>query len=151
MPAGIVLASTDAICFIADSQRSQRSINNEAYAGMQSNLCANGIDPDRVPTVIQFNKRDLGNVRSEAEIGELARRGREPVYLASAVKGEGVLECFFGLLEQAWQRLNEEHDLTEKLGMTPAAFLDSAAANLGYAGRARALADARVGGARRPR
>jgi signal recognition particle receptor subunit beta len=55
----IVLAATDAVCFIGDAQRSQRANNNEAYAGMLRNLKANQIDPERIPIVIQFNKLDL--------------------------------------------------------------------------------------------
>ena len=68
----IVLASTDAICFIADAQRSQRAANNEAYAGMLRNLGTNGVDTEAVPIVIQFNKMDLGEVLTEAEIADLS-------------------------------------------------------------------------------
>jgi mutual gliding-motility protein MglA len=98
-----------------------------------------------VPLVIQFNKRDLTNVRTDAEIDELARKGREPVYKASAVNGQGVLECFFGLLDRSWRKLDAEHDLTQKLGLEPNAFLDRAAASLGYEGKARSLCGAFVG------
>jgi mutual gliding-motility protein MglA len=119
----IVLAATDAICFIADSQRSQRSINNEAYAGMLSNLRANGIDPDRVPTVIQFNKRDLPDVLSDEELVEYARHGKEPIFPAVAIRGEGVVETLKGCMALLWKRLEEELDFQRKLGVTRDEFM----------------------------
>jgi len=147
----LVLQGADGVAFVADSQVSETENNAASFLDLRDNLKELGRSMKEVPLVIQFNKRDLPNIRSEAEIEELARRGREPVYLASAVQGLGVVECFFGLLERAWDRLETEHDLTEKLGMSPAAFLDAAAANLGFTGRARTLCDARVGGERRAR
>jgi hypothetical protein len=98
--------------------------------------------------VIQFNKRDLPNIRSDEEIDELARRGKEPVFKACAMKGEGVLESFFGLLDRSWKHLDAEHDLRAKLGLGPTAFLEMAAASLGHAGKAAALSAACVGGTR---
>jgi hypothetical protein len=86
-------------------------------------------------------------VRSDAELHDLASRGREPVFKASAVNGQGVLECFFGLLDLAWRRLDAEHDLIQKLGLNPDEFLAKAAASLGYEGKARELSDACIGGA----
>ena len=120
----IVLAATDAICFIADSQRSQRSTNNEAYAGMISNLRANGIDPDRVPTVIQFNKRDLPDVLSDEELAEYGKHGKEPIFPAVAIRGEGVVETLKGCMGVLWQRLEEEHDFQRKLGITREEFMN---------------------------
>jgi hypothetical protein len=99
-----------------------------------------------VPLVIQFNKRDLPNIRTDAEIGDLARRGKEPVFKASAVNGQGVLESFFGLLDRTWKHLDLEHDLKDKLGLKPDAFLAMAAASLGHAGQASALSSAFIGG-----
>ena len=99
-----------------------------------------------VPLVIQFNKRDRPNIRSDAELDELARKGKEPVYKAAAVQGKGVVECFFGLLDLAWRKLDAEHDLSDKLGIKPDEFLDKAASSLGYEGRARELCSAHVGG-----
>jgi hypothetical protein len=120
----IVLVGTDAICFIADSQRSQRALNNDAYRGMQRNLRANGIDPDRIPIVIQFNKRDLPDVQSEEELEEYARRGREPIFKAIAIRGEGVVETLRGCMQLLWKTLDQEHDFKRKLGITREEFMN---------------------------
>lgn len=120
----IVLASTDAVCFIADAQRSQRAANNEAYAGMQRNLRANGIEPKSLPTVIQFNKLDLQDVLTDAEIEEYAGGGSEPVFRASAIRSQGVVETLKGCMAELWKNLDEVHDFKRKLGITREEFMN---------------------------
>jgi signal recognition particle receptor subunit beta len=142
----LVLQGADGIAFIADSQISETENNADSFLDLRANLKELGRSLSQVPMVIQFNKRDLPNVRTDAEIDDLARRGKEPVYTACAMNGKGVLECFFGLLDRSWKRLDAEHDLTEKLGLSPTAFLEMAAASLGHPGRAAALREACVGG-----
>ena len=99
-----------------------------------------------MPLVIQFNKRDMPNVRSDAEIESLANKGREPVFKASAVKGDGVLESFFGLLHLTWSKLDAEHQLARKLNIEGERFLNTAATKLGYKGEVAALLRTCVGG-----
>ncbi len=114
-----VLQGADGVAFIADSQRSETRANQEAFLDMQRNLRDNGIDPARMPLVIQFNKRDLPDVRPDEEIDRLAARGREPVFKAVAIRGVGVMETLLGLLEVTWRHLDAEHALQEKLGVAP--------------------------------
>lgn len=142
----LVLQGADGVAFIADSQLSETENNAASFLDLRANLKELGRSMSEVPLVIQFNKRDLPAIRSDAEIDQLAQRGKEPVYKASAVKGEGVLESFFGLLSVAWRRLDAEHDLARKLGIGQDELLEKAAASLGYAGRASALMAACVGG-----
>src|SRR5262245_18067137 len=94
----IVLQGADGVAFIADSQVAETRANNEAYQNLKGNLKQLGIDLRSFPTVIQFNKRDLPNIRSEKELSEVARNGPEPVYRAVALRGEGVLPTFYSLL-----------------------------------------------------
>jgi mutual gliding-motility protein MglA len=120
----IVLVGTDAICFIADSLRSQHALNNDAYRGMQRNLRANGIDPDRIPIVIQFNKRDLPDVLTDQQVEEYGRMGKEPVFKAVAIRGEGVVETLRGCMALLWKNLDQEHDFKRKLGITREEFMN---------------------------
>lgn len=126
----IVLQSTDAVCFIADAQRNQRAANNEAYSGLQKNLELNGIDPSSVPTVIQFNKLDLPEVLTEAEIATYASQGSEPVFKAVALRGEGVLETLQGCLALLWQSLESQHSFSRMLGVSREEFLGRIFASL---------------------
>jgi mutual gliding-motility protein MglA len=146
----LVLQGADGIVFVADSQIAETENNAESFLDLRANLKELGRSLSQVPLVIQFNKRDLPSIRSDAEINDLAKRGKEPVYMACAMNGLGVLESFFGVLEYSWQRLDADHDLTGKLGLKPAAFLEMAAASLGHAGKAAAFSAACVGGAARP-
>lgn len=146
----LVLQGADGVAFIADSQVAETENNAASFLDLRDNLKELGRSMKDVPLVIQFNKRDLPNVRSDREIDDLARRGKEPVFKASAVHGQGVIESFFGLLERAWKKLDVEHDLKTKLGINPEDFLSKAAASLGYEGKARELADSCVGGVAPP-
>src|SRR5262249_39553716 len=96
--------------------------NNDAFANLQHNLRELGIDPRDVPVVVQFNKRDLPNVRSTVEIRRTEEDGR-PVYTASALRDEGVLPTFFGLVKLTWDRLEKRHELERKMGIDREEFL----------------------------
>jgi signal recognition particle receptor subunit beta len=127
----LVLQGADGIAFIADSQRSETKANQAAFLNMQQNLQDNGLDPAKIPLVIQFNKRDLPDIRTDAEIEALAARGREPVFKAIALRGSGVMETLIGLLELTWAHLEEEHELREKFGLDPQEVLGEIRAQLG--------------------
>src|SRR5688572_2341994 len=71
----LVLQGADGIAFIADSQRAETKSNQASFLNMQENLRESGIDPDVMPVVIQFNKRDMPEIRTDAEIAKLAARG----------------------------------------------------------------------------
>jgi signal recognition particle receptor subunit beta len=142
----LVLQGADGVAFIADSQVAETENNAASFIDLRANLNLLGLQLKSLPLVIQFNKRDMPNVRSDREIEALAQRGREPVFKASAVKGDGVLESFFGLLHLTWSRLDAEHQLADKLGIDSNRFLASAARKLGFEGSVDALLARCVGG-----
>ena len=72
----IVLQGADAVAFIADSRRSAAAENNAYWRNLQENMRENGLDPAQVPVVIQFNKRDLPDTRTDAEMEETRKRAR---------------------------------------------------------------------------
>ncbi|MDC0713023.1 MglA protein [Stigmatella sp. ncwal1] len=119
----IVLRAADAVAFVADSRRSATKENNRYWHSLREDMRENGLDPDRVPVVIQFNKRDLPDARPEEELDLLRRRGREPVVGAVAVRGEGVCETLHELMQLAWQRLDADAHLTRNMGMSEEEFL----------------------------
>jgi signal recognition particle receptor subunit beta len=121
----LVLQGADSIAFIADSQVSETAANQDSFLNLKQNLKENGLDIKGMPLVIQFNKRDLPNIRSDAEVDMLAARGKEPVYKAVATKGEGVIETFMGLMELTWERLNGWHDLEGKFNVSGKVLLDN--------------------------
>ncbi len=142
----LVLQGADGIAFIADSQVSETEHNAASFLDLRRNLGELSLSLKTMPVVIQFNKRDLPKVRSDEEIVALASRGREPVFKAAAVNGQGVLETFFGLLHLTWSRLEAEHKLAGMLGIEPDALLPMAAKQLGLSTDVRTLLSACVGG-----
>jgi hypothetical protein len=140
-----VLQGADGVAFIADSQLSETESNAASFLDLRENLKELGRSIKEMPLIIQFNKRDLANVRKDAELEALARKGSEPVFAASAVHGKGVLESFFGLLHITWARLDAEHQLAKKVGIPVAKFLPMAAKKLGVGVDVESLLRARVG------
>ena len=113
----LVLQGADGVAFIADSQVNEVRANQASFKDLRRNLRENGIDPSGMPVVIQYNKRDLPNIRSEEEITRMASMGRERTYLATATHGNGVMETFMGLIEAAWENLESQHSLRQRFGL----------------------------------
>lgn len=117
----VVLAGADAVAFIADSQRSSASANAYSYRDMEANLKSNGIDFETIPKVIQFNKRDLDDVKPLSEIKEAW--GDVPTFPAVAIRGEGVIETFRELLRLVYRNIDERHAFAQKFGVSEEDFI----------------------------
>ena len=133
----LVLQATDGIAFIADSQRGEADANRESFLSLKQNLEDNGIDPERIPIIIQFNKRDMPDIRSDEEIEAIAKRSRETIYRAVATRGYGVMQTLHGLIRETWSKLEEEHELDRKFGMSPIRFMNEIESTLKHNPRRR--------------
>ena len=94
----------------------------------------NGLDPAQVPVVIQFNKRDLPDSKTEAEIEDTKKKGKEAVIGAVAIRGEGVLETLHAVLQQAWRALDARAALHKNIGLSEKEFLTQVFANIDTSG-----------------
>jgi hypothetical protein len=112
-----VLQRADGIAFIADSQLTEASNNFESFDNLEKNLSFVGLDIDRVPLVIQFNKRDLDNVISEAEIRRTWEPTGIPVLMASALKGLGVIETFARLAGLTYDVIDRRYGMKSEHGL----------------------------------
>ncbi len=119
----LVLQGADGVAFIADSQVAEVRANQASFKDLRKNLRENGIDPAAMPLVIQYNKRDLPNVRSEEEIMRMASQGKERIYLATATHGAGVADTFMGLIGTTWENMERQHKLTERFGLNEQAVM----------------------------
>lgn len=90
----LVLKGADAVVFVADSQRDMREQNLESWANMRENLVANNLNPDEIPVVLQFNKRDLPNILSIQELNSDLNRNNYETLETIASQGSGVQETF---------------------------------------------------------
>src|SRR4030095_4951635 len=57
----LILEGVDGMVFVADSQVERMEANIESFENLASNLQEQGYSVDKVPYVIQYNKRDLPN------------------------------------------------------------------------------------------
>jgi len=120
-----VLSRADGVVFVADSQRTQGVNNSEAFQNLEDNTRRVGLDFDTLPLVVQFNKRDLPNVLSEAEIQERWSAAPWPLVMASALTGAGVQETFVKLLEAVYPILDKNFSLGKTHGTDLSAFVSS--------------------------
>ena len=60
----MVLKGVDAVVFVADSQTAMMEHNVESFENLAENLEENGFEKEKMPLVLQLNKRDLPNVAS---------------------------------------------------------------------------------------
>ena len=85
----LVLRGADGVIFVADSQREMMQSNLESLKNLKDNLVINGIDPDKIPIILQYNKRDLPNTLGLAELDSILNPKGFPTYEAVAVRGDG--------------------------------------------------------------
>ena len=142
----LVVQGADGIVFVADSRVAETENNAESFLDLRRNLKEQGLDVHRMPVVIQFNKRDLPDIRSDEDVRALASQGREPVYASVATRGVGVVETFVGVLQLTCRRLELEHGLTQKFGFNYDRFLNEVAEKLGQTRSVAELVATRLGG-----
>jgi len=88
----LILRGVDGVVFCADSQLTRMDANVESVENLRLNLEEQGYNPDKVPLVMQYNKRDLPNVASVAELHALLNLRNVPEFEACATTGIGVFE-----------------------------------------------------------
>ena len=126
----LVLQGADSVAFIADSQFDQWKNNLESFKNLRENLKANGIDPDNFPMVVQFNKRDLREIIDFKQIKKVWAKKGVPVYPASAINKDGVLETLSCLIKITFEKLNDKYELEKKFDLNPDEFLKKLMKNL---------------------
>lgn len=118
-----VLQRADGVVFVADSQLSEAANNFESFDNLEKNLAFVGIDVEKVPLVVQFNKRDLKNIVGEEEIARVWGPTGIPVTSASAMEGWGVVETFTKLLELTYASIDRKYRLLEEHGLDAESFV----------------------------
>src|SRR5512135_3106344 len=67
----LILKGVDGVVFVADSQIARMEANIESLENLRTNLAEQGYSLDKVPYVIQYNKRDMPSVASVEELQQL--------------------------------------------------------------------------------
>ena len=66
--------------------------NLESLKSLEKNLVEQGYDVEKMPIVMQWNKRDLPNVTSVKDLSQALNKWKCPEFEAVAVKGDGVFD-----------------------------------------------------------
>ncbi len=111
----LVLKGVDGIVFVVDSQVPMLDASKESLQNLEENLKELGLKLGDIPTVFQWNKRDLKNIVPVEQLEkELNPRGL-PSFQSCAQDGTGVFETLRGIT-----KLSLTHIKTHVLGETTA-------------------------------
>ena len=86
----LILKGVDGVVYVADSQIERMEANIESLDNLRYNLQEQGYDLDKLPYVVQWNKRDLPNVSPVDQLRELLNPTSVPEFEAVATTGFGV-------------------------------------------------------------
>ena len=88
----LVLTGADGVVFVADSQRDRREANVESLTNLVENLQEQGTSLDKLPHLFQYNKRDVAEILSVAQLEADLNRHKAPFFETCATTGRGVFE-----------------------------------------------------------
>ncbi len=113
----LVLKNVDGVVFVADSLEIRRKANLLSLKDLQQNLTAYNMNIFKIPLVLQYNKRDLGDQGIPIMPVELMERDlnsklKVPSFEASALRGTGVRETLQKSLVLTLLHLWQELKLT---------------------------------------
>jgi mutual gliding-motility protein MglA len=102
----LVLRNVDGVVFVVDSQPETLDANRESLADLAYNLRLIGLEPDRVPVVVQYNKQDLVYAWPPEKLErELGIPPDVPSVPASAKWSHGVFETLRTIVRECVQLL----------------------------------------------
>jgi hypothetical protein len=96
----LILKGVDGVVFVADSQEERLDANIESMENLKDNLEEQGYELEKIPFVVQYNKRDLPNQTPLEELKELLNPDQVPDFEACALTGEGVFETLKAVAKQ---------------------------------------------------
>ena len=88
----LLIKGVDGVVFVADSQKEKMPENKESMQKLKEQLQEEGLSMDKIPLVIQYNKRDLPNIHSVTYLRTALNHYNYPDFASSAERGETVFE-----------------------------------------------------------
>lgn len=96
----LILKGVDGVVFVADSQQERLDANIESFESLQNNLREYGEDLERLPFVIQYNKRDLENAVERDYLDRELNLFGVQSFEAVATTGQGVFDTLKAVSKQ---------------------------------------------------
>ncbi len=103
----LILKGVDGVIFVADSQEERMDANYESLYNLEENLQMHGYDLQKIPYVLQLNKRDLSSALPVDVLVSELRKKDEPYHEAVASKGTGVFDTLKSVAKQVLTELRK--------------------------------------------
>ncbi|MCK4506066.1 MAG: gliding-motility protein MglA [Candidatus Aegiribacteria sp.] len=88
----VILDGVDGVVFVADSQTERLDANLDSIEDLETNLESYGMDLAQLPTILQFNKRDLPSIAPLDELEKQLNRHDWATVESVAIGGSGPVE-----------------------------------------------------------
>jgi mutual gliding-motility protein MglA len=103
----LILKGVDGVVFVADSQEERLDANLESISNLTENLKEQGFDINKIPYVLQLNKRDLPSAMAVEDLKQQLLVKGESVIEAVAPQGVGVLTTLKAVARQVLVELRK--------------------------------------------
>lgn len=126
-----VLMGADAVVFVADSDATRWGENLASFQNLKENLILNGLDPETIPMILQYNKQDLVDKTPSAAFDEHINSRGLDTFETVAVNHDGVFDGFLRVSELMLDHVAGKYGLTsgnESVGATARRVLSEVAA-----------------------
>ena len=88
----LILKGVDGVVYVGDSQLERVEANIESLDNLRQNLQEQGYDLDKLPYVVQYNKRDLPNAAPLDQLKNVLNPTKAAEFEACATSGVGVFD-----------------------------------------------------------
>ena len=102
----LILKGVDGIVFVADSQAERMDANLASMQNLYENLAEYGYDPNQLPMVLQYNKRDLPTRVPVDELSAQLNPRSLAEFESVATEGEGVFDTLRAVSKQVIKALS---------------------------------------------
>jgi signal recognition particle receptor subunit beta len=113
----LILKGVDGVVFVGDSQIERMEANLESVENLRTNLAEQGYVLDRIPYVVQYNKRDLPNAASVDELRRALNPRGVPDFEATATTGVGVFDTLKMVAKLVLQELRKGSEVGADIAM----------------------------------
>ncbi len=104
----LILKGADGVIFVADSQVERMESNIDSVQNLEHNLGEQGLHLEKIPCVMQYNKRDLPNAVPVADLQSALNPRAVPWFEAVASQGVGVFETLKAVAKLVLQDLRSK-------------------------------------------
>jgi signal recognition particle receptor subunit beta len=101
----LILKGVDGVVFVADSQIERMEANQESLENLRDNLKEQCYDIEKIPLVMQWNKRDLPNAAPAEDLSRILNYLKRPEFNATATNGFGVFDTLKEIAKLVLQEL----------------------------------------------